>query len=672
MRNNLEIVRAKKSYGSGKDKKFVLNNLNLTLPIGKIYCLLGASGSGRTTLISCILGIKRLDSGCIKVLNEKVSDKHALRLVNSIGYMPQDAALSPVMTIKETLEFFAKISQMNMSLFNHRYRMLAKMFKLPADDALIENLSAGERKRVSLTVALIHDPELLILDDPTIGLDIVICQKIWNFLRQSINSNSNLSVLMTTHYPHEAEKAHICGFMRNGRLLAEDVPKNIIERLNARNLDEAILELSNSNSDIDVPLNFMQISRNAGNLKDSVNLVSTRRIWEPQTLMALGVKKIQWIKRSKRLTFMVTLLPLIHFYLMCFTIGRPLTGIVLGIFNGENIDCKSKNLDLKNTQNLSCLFIDAISDEVFHKISFTNFADAFVEAKIGNVMMEIPSNFSNNFMKARGQKDTQCDIKIYSDQTNPLQFQFAKLELTRAYDDFIKNFMARCNCSLKYYQNQMIFTNEKGIKFEKSINYQLSMIPKLYLVMIIISSSIMLALSVNQYKYEKTWNRILLSGVNVHQLLLTEIILSIILAFLHAILTEVILYFHEDSVAIEDYGSLIGLVVLTSLSGCMIGILGAILFDNFIVLSIAGCSIFYIFIIGCDCISPFESMSKYLQGIMKILPSGVPVRAFQNVILKGHHFTHQIVFDGFITLMTWILGTLLLICIALKYRRYIQ
>jgi len=121
--------------------------------------------------------------------------------------------------------------------------------------------------------------------------------------------------------------------------------------------------------------------------------------------------------------------------------------------------------------------------------------------------------------------------------------------------------------------------------------------------MITISSSITLALSVNQYKYEKTWNRILLSGVNVYQFLIAEIISSIILAFLHAIQAQVLLYFHEDLTAIEDYTSLIGLVVFISLVGSMIGILQAIIFDYYIVLSIAGCSIFYIFLIGCGWLS---------------------------------------------------------------------
>lgn len=121
--------------------------------------------------------------------------------------------------------------------------------------------------------------------------------------------------------------------------------------------------------------------------------------------------------------------------------------------------------------------------------------------------------------------------------------------------------------------------------------------------MIIVSSSIMLALSVNQYKYEKTWNRILLSGVNVYQLVMTEIISSMIIAFLHVIQTEVLLYFHEDSAVFEGYASLIGIVVLISLTGSNIGILGAILFDNFMTLSITGYSIFYVFLVGCGWLS---------------------------------------------------------------------
>jgi len=170
---------------------------------------------------------------------------------------------------------------------------------------------------------------------------------------------------------------------------------------------------------------------------------------------------------------------------MCLTIGRPLTGITVGIFNGENIDCKLHNFTYDcQSMGLSCLYISEISDGIFNKIFFTDFGDAFVEAKVGNIMMEISSNFSMELMKTPrlNEKLENGLINIYSDKMNVYQFQSAKFEIFRAYEDFIQNVAAKCNRSLRHYQNQMEFTNEKGDKFEKSINYQLTMIPSLYLV----------------------------------------------------------------------------------------------------------------------------------------------------------------------------------------------
>lgn len=168
---------------------------------------------------------------------------------------------------------------------------------------------------------------------------------------------------------------------------------------------------------------------------------------------------------------------------MCLTIGRPLTGIVLGIFNSDNTDCTSSNFTNDcHYKSLSCLYIDAISNDVFNKILFTDFDDAFMNAKVGNIMMEIPSNFFNELMKTRGQKETEKVIKIYSDQTNVIQFQFAKFELIKAYGDFLENAMTKCNQSLKFHQNQMIFTDEKSNNLEQSIDYQKALIPSMFLM----------------------------------------------------------------------------------------------------------------------------------------------------------------------------------------------
>jgi len=251
-----------------------------------------------------MLGVKGLDSGHIKILQETVSTKRPLRSINSIGYMPQETALSEIMTIEETLIFFGNISQMNMKLFDNQYKIIAGTLEMPKGNVLIGNLSGGEKRRISLAVALIHDPELLILDEPMVGLDVVICTKIWDFLRQSTSSEKRLSVLISTHYPHDAEKSHICGFIRNGTLLCEDSPKNITKHLNVQTLDEAALELCYRKYNDELLPADLENSKSHEDLIDDVKGRKLRRIFELQTLLGLLVKKYQWFKRTKKYEFL--------------------------------------------------------------------------------------------------------------------------------------------------------------------------------------------------------------------------------------------------------------------------------------------------------------------------------------------------------------------------------
>jgi ABC-2 type transport system ATP-binding protein len=205
--------------------------------------------------------------------------------------MPQETALPMLMTVRETLTFFANICQMDMKLFKNRYNMLLSMLELTEDSAIIQDLSGGEQRKVSLAVALIHNPKFVILDEPTVGLDIIICYKIWNYLHQS---RGNLTVLMTTHYPHEAEKADICGFMRNGKLLVDDVPTNIMDVLNVHSLDEACYNLCFSQS--------IEKKSVEDNVKEEgfVGCLSDGRASNSlQILKAVATKKMLWVKRSR-------------------------------------------------------------------------------------------------------------------------------------------------------------------------------------------------------------------------------------------------------------------------------------------------------------------------------------------------------------------------------------
>lgn len=206
------------------------------------YCLIGSSGCGKTTLLSSILGMKRLESGSLKILGQNEASKVCQR----VGYMPQETALLDELTVKETIFYFGNIFQMESKRLIERFDMLKRLLELPSDDLRVESCSGGEKRRISFAAAFIHEPDLLILDEPTVGLDPLLRDRIWSFLGD-VTRTSELSVIITTHYIAEAQKSDRIGFMRNGALLAEDSPKNILARLQVETLDEAFLTLCVNN-----------------------------------------------------------------------------------------------------------------------------------------------------------------------------------------------------------------------------------------------------------------------------------------------------------------------------------------------------------------------------------------------------------------------------------------
>jgi ABC-type multidrug transport system ATPase subunit len=203
---------------------------------------MGASGCGKTTLLSCIIGMIPLDGGEIVALGHKTKANEIQKAGYRIGYMPQETALIGELTIKETIYYFGKIFQMSIEKLRERYEMLHKLLELPRGDQRVEECSGGQMRRVSFAAAMIHEPDLLILDEPTVGLDPILREKIWTFMLD-VTRTSKLAIIITTHYIDEAKQADCVGLMRNGILLAEDTPHSIISRHEVENLEEAFLKL---------------------------------------------------------------------------------------------------------------------------------------------------------------------------------------------------------------------------------------------------------------------------------------------------------------------------------------------------------------------------------------------------------------------------------------------
>ena len=186
-----------------------------------------------------------------------------------VGYMPQEIALYAEFTIKETMMYFGWIFGMKTSEIIERLQFLLNFLDLPSQNRLVKNLSGGQQRRVSFAVALMHDPELLILDEPTVGVDPLLRQSIWNHLVH-ITKAGQKTVIITTHYIEEARQAHTVskthvlliagrcaehkcnprhcpfqiGLMRSGRLLAEESPQALLSMYRCSNLEDVFLKLS--------------------------------------------------------------------------------------------------------------------------------------------------------------------------------------------------------------------------------------------------------------------------------------------------------------------------------------------------------------------------------------------------------------------------------------------
>ena len=157
------------SASYGKIKCFFYANLKVDT--GTVCGLLGPSGCGKTTLLSCILGRKGIDSGTILVNGQPPGDRSNGLPGQLVGYMPQDISLYQEFTIGETFQFFGRLQKMKTELAMNRQKEISDMLELPDKNRRVQDMSGGQKRRLSFAIALLHSPRILILDEPTVGVD---------------------------------------------------------------------------------------------------------------------------------------------------------------------------------------------------------------------------------------------------------------------------------------------------------------------------------------------------------------------------------------------------------------------------------------------------------------------------------------------------------------------
>ncbi|BCB05997.1 ABC transporter ATP-binding protein [Bacillus sp. KH172YL63] len=233
MTSIIQLREISKSFGF----QDVLKNVSLDIPKGNIYGLLGPSGSGKTTMIKLMIGLETPSNGSVTFKGNKLK---ANELYPHIGYMAQSDALYDELTAKENLSFMASLYGLKKA---ERKAQIEKVMEtvdlLDHLNKPVHQYSGGMKRRLSLAIALLHDPEVLFLDEPTVGIDPVLRKEIWDSFHRLKSEGRTL--IITTHVMDEAERCDLLGLLQHGEIISSDTPAAIKESHGVSSIEDVFL-----------------------------------------------------------------------------------------------------------------------------------------------------------------------------------------------------------------------------------------------------------------------------------------------------------------------------------------------------------------------------------------------------------------------------------------------
>jgi len=232
----ITITNLTKNFG----KLLAVNNVSLTIPKGEIFGLLGPNGAGKTTLIHCLMGIYKLKTGKITVMGYDIPKRKNLAR-QKIGFMPQELAIYLDLTPLQNALFYGRIYGLKDNETKKKVDELFQLLELSdKKNNLCRTLSGGQKRRVSLGISLLTEPELLILDEPTVGVDPILRQQFWHYFTEL--KKEGRTILISTHITDEAVRTDRVGLMMEGKMLAVGNPKGLMKENSVETLEELFIQ----------------------------------------------------------------------------------------------------------------------------------------------------------------------------------------------------------------------------------------------------------------------------------------------------------------------------------------------------------------------------------------------------------------------------------------------
>ncbi|KAF7220484.1 ABC transporter G family member 20 isoform X3 [Nothobranchius furzeri] len=670
-----------RSYGKLK----VLSNLNLTVPQGHIYGLLGPSGCGKTTLLKCMVGTLKISRGHITVLGKPPAFPGHEVPGKMVGYMPQELALYNEFTISDTLTFFGRIHGLTSKETQARMNFLIDFLHLPQKQSLVRNLSGGQRRRVSLGAALLQNPELLILDEPTVGVDPVLRAKIWQHLVEIVKTGK-VSVIITTHYIEEARQAHVVGLMRNGYLLAEGPPEEVMKQHSATTLEHAFLQLCETSDQNSLG---RESSPQGGSLEKSQSFEIGRDENQPilsigpppaeefpkcsadwkararhvlpkgRNIAALVIKTMVRMKRMPGSLCFQFLLPVIQISLICLCVGGEPKGIQVAVVNNDT-----------SPSSYSTLLLTFLDNSSVHQVPLPH-NEAFEGVYTGKYwgVIGFGKNFTSYLTKRVLQRQVSKEVvdggsvHVWLDLTNRQIGLMLQKELQQAFEAFMTNRLG-----------SMSYLAEMPVKFEEPIYGSLNTDFTTFVTPgAVLSISFYLAVGLTALSFvlerkEGLLDRCWVAGVSSIETMLAHLFSQLFVISVQIIL---MLLFILLVFKIPNEGSLvlvIVLIVLQGVSGISFGLVISAAIDDEQSANQAALGIFYPNLILSGIIWPVECIPYPLRYLSLALPQTYASESLRCIMYRGWGLSKMMVWRGFAVTLGWNTFFLILAMVILKLR----
>uniref|UniRef100_A0A7N8YEN3 ATP-binding cassette, sub-family H, member 1 n=1 Tax=Mastacembelus armatus TaxID=205130 RepID=A0A7N8YEN3_9TELE len=671
-----------RSYGKLK----VLNNLNLTVPQGYIYGLLGPSGCGKTTLLKCIVGTLKISRGHITVLGKPPAFPGHEVPGKMVGYMPQELALYNEFTISDTMIFFGRIHGLTLEKTQERLDMLVTILDLPPKQSLVRNLSGGQRRRVSLGVALLQNPELLILDEPTVGVDPVLRAKIWEHLVKIVKE-MKVTVIITTHYIEEARQANVVGLMRNGCLLAEAPPDAVMKQHSSTTLEQAFLQLCEMSDQV----GSKRSSPQSGPLENSPSNENGREESRPilgvepgpadevewkvrarhmlpkcRNIAALMIKTLVRMKRLPGSLCFHFLLPVIQITLICFCIGGDPKGIEVAVVNNET-----------SPASFSQSLLSFLDNSSVHQVPLSH-ADAFDGVYNGEYwgVIGFGKNFTSYLTKRMIQRQVSREVidggsvHVWLDLTSKMCQSLSWLIVFAFVEKKLGSMSYLVALPIKF---------EEPIYGSQNTDFTTFVTPGAVVLLTHYSSCLcsitfylavgLTALSFVLERKEGLLDRCWVAGVSSVETMLAHLFSQLFVISIQIILQ---LLFVLLVFKMPNEGSLvlvIVLIVLQGITGISFGLVISAAIDDEQSANQAALGIFYPNLIMSGIIWPVECIPYPLRYLSLVLPQTYASEALRCIMYRGWGLSWMPVWRGFVVTLGWNTFFLILAMVILKLRK---